>query len=192
MALRYTALSLLWHYLQRLPLTFDHFLTKFVLCLVCLWSLCAPLLSSFLSFHDRWRFNFLSRVFFLTTVTKSLLTALLGSLCTIVEIGTFHEKKVRFSILLKKKFLFFCGHLKDKATSGRKVCIMETVETKPDLALAYLEHIFSHTSTREKVLALGAKPLKQLHTVLGNWKVLCMSFSTIFEPNDRKVWTVPP
>lgn len=108
MALRYTALSLLWHYLQRLPLTFDHFLTKFVLCLVCLWSLCAPLLSSFLSFHDRWRFNFLSRVFFLTTVTKSLLTALLGSLCTIVEIGTFHEKKkVRFSILLKKKFSFF-------------------------------------------------------------------------------------
>lgn len=93
-------------HLQRLPLTFDHFLTKFVLCLVCLWSLCAPLLSSFLSFHDRWRFNFLSRVFFLPTVTKSLLTALLGSLCTIVEIGTFHEKKVRFSILFNFFSLF--------------------------------------------------------------------------------------
>uniref|UniRef100_A0A3P8N6D9 Non-SMC condensin II complex, subunit G2 n=1 Tax=Astatotilapia calliptera TaxID=8154 RepID=A0A3P8N6D9_ASTCA len=74
----------------------------------------------------------------------------------------------------------------DKATSGRKVCIMETVETKPDLALAYLEHIFSHTSTREKVLALGAKPLKQLHTVLGNWKVLCMSFK---DPKHASVET---
>lgn len=96
------------------------------------------------------------------------------------------EKKLDFLFFLIF-FLFFCGHLKGKATSGRKVCIMETVEAKPDLALAYLEHIFSHTSTREKVLALGAKPLKQLHTVLGNWKVLWISFSTIFEPNDRKV-----
>lgn len=96
------------------------------------------------------------------------------------------KRKVRFSILFNF-FLFFCGHLKDKATSGRKVCIMETVEAKPDLALAYLEHLFSHTSTREKVLALGPKPLKQLHTVLGNWKVLWMSFSTIFELNDREV-----
>lgn len=49
--------------------------------------------------------------------------------------------------------------------------IQETVEAKPDLALAYLEYLFSHSSTREKVLALGERPLKQLHQVLGNWRV---------------------
>uniref|UniRef100_A0A3P8TFG6 Non-SMC condensin II complex, subunit G2 n=1 Tax=Amphiprion percula TaxID=161767 RepID=A0A3P8TFG6_AMPPE len=59
----------------------------------------------------------------------------------------------------------------DKATVSRKVRIQETVEVKPELALAYMEYLFSHASTREKVLALGDKPLKQLHTVLGNWKV---------------------
>ncbi|XP_061569664.1 condensin-2 complex subunit G2 [Cololabis saira] len=59
---------------------------------------------------------------------------------------------------------------KDKAAARRKVRIQETVEAKPDLALVYLEHLLSHTATREKVLALGQSPLKQLHTVLGNWK----------------------
>lgn len=80
---------------------------------------------------------------------------------------------------------------KDKATSGRKVCIMETVEAKPDLALAYLEHLFSHTSTREKVLALGPKPLKQLHTVLGNWKLVLYSHlsSTTEHPKHASVET---
>ncbi|XP_035513076.1 condensin-2 complex subunit G2 [Morone saxatilis] len=58
----------------------------------------------------------------------------------------------------------------DKANTNRKVRILETVEAKPDLALAYLEYLFSHTSTREKVLALGEQPLKQLHTILGNWR----------------------
>uniref|UniRef100_A0A672J4U8 Uncharacterized protein n=1 Tax=Salarias fasciatus TaxID=181472 RepID=A0A672J4U8_SALFA len=55
--------------------------------------------------------------------------------------------------------------------AGRKVRIQETVEAKPDLALVYLEYLFSHTVTREKLLALSRTPLKQLHTVLGNWKV---------------------
>lgn len=49
--------------------------------------------------------------------------------------------------------------------------IQETVEAKPELALAFLEHLFSHGSSREKLLALGKKPLKQLHAVLGGWKV---------------------
>ncbi|XP_034562667.1 condensin-2 complex subunit G2 isoform X2 [Notolabrus celidotus] len=67
----------------------------------------------------------------------------------------------------------------DNGSSSRKVRIMETVEAKPVLALAYLEYLFSHTSTREKVLALGERPLKQLHTVLGNWKsVLYMHLSS--------------
>ncbi|XP_032360286.1 condensin-2 complex subunit G2 [Etheostoma spectabile] len=60
----------------------------------------------------------------------------------------------------------------DKANTNRKVRIQETVEAKPELALAYLEYLFSNTSTREKVLALGQKPLKQLHTVLGNWRLV--------------------
>ncbi|XP_068160430.1 condensin-2 complex subunit G2 [Antennarius striatus] len=58
----------------------------------------------------------------------------------------------------------------DKVSAGRKVRIQETVEAKPDLALAYLEYLFSHRSAREKVLDLGEKPLKQLHTVLGSWR----------------------
>ncbi|XP_070842311.1 condensin-2 complex subunit G2 isoform X1 [Chaetodon trifascialis] len=58
----------------------------------------------------------------------------------------------------------------EKGNTNRKVRIQETVEAKPDLALAYLEHLFSRTSTREKVLALGERPLKQLHSVLGNWR----------------------
>lgn len=62
-------------------------------------------------------------------------------------------------------------HPQDKTNSSRKVRIQETTEAKPDLALAYLEYVFSHTSLREKVLALGPGPMKQLHTVLGNWKV---------------------
>ncbi|XP_068437822.1 condensin-2 complex subunit G2 isoform X2 [Clinocottus analis] len=52
----------------------------------------------------------------------------------------------------------------------RKVRIQETVEAKPDLALAYLEYLFCHTLAREEVLALGPQPLKHLHTVLGNWR----------------------
>lgn len=56
-------------------------------------------------------------------------------------------------------------------TKSRKVRIQETREAKPDLALAYLEDLFNHASTREKVLALDPGRLKQLHTVLGNWKV---------------------
>ncbi|XP_008289557.1 condensin-2 complex subunit G2 [Stegastes partitus] len=70
----------------------------------------------------------------------------------------------------------------DKAAVSRKVRIQETVEAKPDLALAYMEYLFSHTSTREKVLALGDRPLKQLYTVLGNWKsVLYVHLSSTTE-----------
>ncbi|KAF7213422.1 condensin-2 complex subunit G2 [Nothobranchius furzeri] len=57
-----------------------------------------------------------------------------------------------------------------KAAKGRRVQILETVEAKPDLALVYLEYLFSHTSAQEKVLALCQGPLKQLHTILGKWK----------------------
>lgn len=63
----------------------------------------------------------------------------------------------------------------EKGSSGRKVRIQETVEAKPELALAYLEYLFSHTATREKVMALGEGPLKQLHAVLGSWRVRRMS-----------------
>ncbi|GLD75565.1 condensin-2 complex subunit G2 [Lates japonicus] len=79
----------------------------------------------------------------------------------------------------------------DKANSSRKVRIMETVEAKPDLALAYLDYLFSHTSTQENVLALGQRPLKQLHTVLGNWKSVLYTHlsSTTEDPNSPSLDT---
>ncbi|XP_045929884.1 condensin-2 complex subunit G2 isoform X1 [Micropterus dolomieu] len=78
----------------------------------------------------------------------------------------------------------------DKANTTRKVRIQETVEAKPDLALAYLEYLFSRTSTREKVLALGPSPLKQLHTVLGNWRsVLYTYLSSTMEDKSPSVET---
>ncbi|XP_070709148.1 condensin-2 complex subunit G2 [Pempheris klunzingeri] len=79
----------------------------------------------------------------------------------------------------------------DKGNTNRKVRIQETVEAKPDLALAYLEYLFSHTSTREKVLALGQRPLKQLHTVLGNWRSVLYTHlsSTAEDPKSPDVET---
>lgn len=77
----------------------------------------------------------------------------------------------RFLEVQIKSLLSVFFHFQDKANSNRKVRIIETVEAKPELAVAYLENLFSRTSTREKVLALGEQPLKRLHTVLGNWKV---------------------
>ncbi|XP_070784454.1 condensin-2 complex subunit G2 [Enoplosus armatus] len=79
----------------------------------------------------------------------------------------------------------------EKASTSRKVRILETVEAKPDLALAYLEYLFSHTSTREKILALGQKPLKQLHAVLGNWRSLLYTHlsSTTEDPKSPGVET---
>ncbi|KAG7224983.1 hypothetical protein INR49_014900 [Caranx melampygus] len=74
----------------------------------------------------------------------------------------------------------------EKANTSRKVRIQETVEAKPDMALAYLEYLFSHTATQEKVLALGQRPLKQLHTALGNWKsVLYTHLSSTTEDPQR-------
>ncbi|XP_015232966.1 PREDICTED: condensin-2 complex subunit G2 isoform X1 [Cyprinodon variegatus] len=79
----------------------------------------------------------------------------------------------------------------EKATKSRKVQIQETLEAKPDLALVYLEYLFSHTSTREKVLALGEGPLRQLHTVLGNWKSVLYTYlsSSTEDPNSPTVQT---
>ncbi|XP_060920433.1 condensin-2 complex subunit G2 isoform X1 [Labrus mixtus] len=74
----------------------------------------------------------------------------------------------------------------DKGNANRKVRIQETVEAKPDLALTYLEYLFNHTSTREKVLSVGEGPLKQLHTVLGNWQsVLNSHLSSASEDPER-------
>uniref|UniRef100_A0A3Q2XYN6 Non-SMC condensin II complex, subunit G2 n=1 Tax=Hippocampus comes TaxID=109280 RepID=A0A3Q2XYN6_HIPCM len=52
----------------------------------------------------------------------------------------------------------------------RKVTIQVTAEAKPELALAYLDYLLLHRSTRNKVLALREGPLKRLYTLLGNWK----------------------
>uniref|UniRef100_H3CJY7 Non-SMC condensin II complex, subunit G2 n=1 Tax=Tetraodon nigroviridis TaxID=99883 RepID=H3CJY7_TETNG len=60
----------------------------------------------------------------------------------------------------------------EKEDSSRKVRIQETVEAKPELALAYLEYLFDHKATREKVLALGERRLKRLHAALGSWRAV--------------------
>ncbi|KAM7369819.1 hypothetical protein PAMP_011110 [Pampus punctatissimus] len=77
----------------------------------------------------------------------------------------------------------------NKTNTSRKVRIQETMEAKPDLALAYLEYLFSHTSPREEVLALSPGPLKQLHTVLGNWKTVLYTHlsSTSEDPKSPSV-----
>lgn len=59
----------------------------------------------------------------------------------------------------------------EKEGSRRKVRIQETVEAQPELALAYLEYLFNHKATRDKVLALGERCLRRLHAALGSWRV---------------------
>lgn len=66
---------------------------------------------------------------------------------------------------------FFFIHPQEKNDSRRKVRIQEKVEAKPELALAYLEYLFNHKATRDKVLALRERCLKRLHTALGGWRV---------------------
>ncbi|XP_067341992.1 condensin-2 complex subunit G2 [Channa argus] len=78
----------------------------------------------------------------------------------------------------------------EKAKTNRKVQIQDTLEARPDLALLYLEYLLSHTSTREKVLALDQRLLKQLQTVLGNWKsVLYTHLSSTADPKSFSVDT---
>lgn len=78
----------------------------------------------------------------------------------------------------------------DKPGSNRKVRIQETFEAKPDVALSYLEYLFTHTRTREKLLRLGPAPLKQLHTVLGKWKLVLYShLKSSEDPNSASVRT---
>ncbi|XP_061522530.1 condensin-2 complex subunit G2 [Phycodurus eques] len=60
-------------------------------------------------------------------------------------------------------------------SAKRKVTIQVTAKAKPYLALAYLDYLLLRPSTRDKVLALSQGPLKQLHTLLGNWKSLLYS-----------------
>ncbi|KAF7669955.1 hypothetical protein LDENG_00105460 [Lucifuga dentata] len=80
---------------------------------------------------------------------------------------------------------------KDAANTSRKVFIYETTEAKPDLALVYLEYLFSQSSTRKKVLALKLEPLKQLHTVLGHWRSVLHTHlsSTAEDPKSPSVDT---
>lgn len=69
-----------------------------------------------------------------------------------------------------------------KGGARRKVRIQETVEAKPELALAYLEYLLNHTASRETVLAVREGALKQLHAVLGSWRVAdsCLSSHCVF------------
>ncbi|KAK5877749.1 hypothetical protein CesoFtcFv8_025226 [Champsocephalus esox] len=73
----------------------------------------------------------------------------------------------------------------EKRNVKRKgVQIMEKIESKPDLALDYLEYLFTHSSTREKVLDLDQRKLTQLHKVLENWRSVLSSH--LSSPADDK------
>ncbi|XP_039983579.1 condensin-2 complex subunit G2 isoform X2 [Xiphias gladius] len=80
---------------------------------------------------------------------------------------------------------------RENATANRKVRIQEKVDAKPDLALVYLDYLFSHTSTQEKVLALCQRPLKQLQRVLGKWKSVLYTHlsSTTEDPKSPNLET---
>ncbi|XP_056155721.1 condensin-2 complex subunit G2 [Lampris incognitus] len=65
-----------------------------------------------------------------------------------------------------------------KASASRKVQIQETVAAKPDLALDYLEYLFSCTTTRISILSLNQGLLKQLHKVLGTWRLVLYTHLT--------------
>ncbi|KAK7881759.1 hypothetical protein WMY93_030168 [Mugilogobius chulae] len=78
----------------------------------------------------------------------------------------------------------------DKAGSSRRVRIQETTEAKPDLALAYLDDLLTHNQTREKVLELSRRPLKHLHSLLGDWKVVLYThLKSSDDPSSASVQT---
>nr|XP_020457943.1 condensin-2 complex subunit G2 isoform X2 [Monopterus albus] len=82
--------------------------------------------------------------------------------------------------------------LKEKnVTPKRQKRFQKTVDAKPDLALTYLDYLLSHTSVREKILALSERSLKQLHAVLGRWKSVLYTHltSNTEDPNSPSAET---
>ncbi|KAG9476431.1 condensin-2 complex subunit G2 isoform X2 [Eleutherodactylus coqui] len=76
---------------------------------------------------------------------------------------------------------------KSRKNSGRQVRIQDTMESKPDLALEYMEYIMTHTMNRECLLTVPTEKLNSLLKVLGLVKeVLCL-FITPTKDTAHKV-----
>ncbi|XP_075127654.1 condensin-2 complex subunit G2 [Leptodactylus fuscus] len=60
--------------------------------------------------------------------------------------------------------------------SGRQVRIQDTMESKPELALDYMDYIMTHTMNRECLLSVQTKKLNSLLKVLGLVKEVLCSF----------------
>ncbi|KAM4027947.1 condensin-2 complex subunit G2 isoform 2-T2 [Anomaloglossus baeobatrachus] len=78
---------------------------------------------------------------------------------------------------------------KKQKNSGRQVRIQDTMESKPELALDYMEYIMTHTMNREYLLSVQTKRLNGLLKVLGLVKEVLCSF---MKPSDNTVHKITP
>ncbi|XP_053324049.1 condensin-2 complex subunit G2 [Spea bombifrons] len=76
---------------------------------------------------------------------------------------------------------------KSRKDSVRQVRILDTRESKPDLALDYLEYIITHAVNREHLLSLQTKKLNQLLKVLGLAKEVLCSFMKPSQTATHKI-----
>ncbi|XP_077124682.1 condensin-2 complex subunit G2 [Ranitomeya variabilis] len=76
---------------------------------------------------------------------------------------------------------------KRQKNSGRQVRIQDTMESKPELALDYMEYILTHTMNREYLLSVQTKKLNSLLKVLGLVKEVLFSFMKQSDDTSHKV-----
>ncbi|XP_073533783.1 condensin-2 complex subunit G2 [Phyllobates terribilis] len=76
---------------------------------------------------------------------------------------------------------------KRQKNSGRQVRIQDTIESKPELALDYMEYIITHNMNREYLLSVQTKKLNSLLKVLGLVKEVLFSFMKPSDDTSHKV-----
>ncbi|XP_040288770.1 condensin-2 complex subunit G2 [Bufo bufo] len=76
---------------------------------------------------------------------------------------------------------------KSPKDSRRKVRIQDTIESKPELALDYMEYIITHTMSRECLLSVPTKKLNGFLKVLGLIKEVLCSFMKPTKDTDHKI-----
>ncbi|XP_072010069.1 condensin-2 complex subunit G2 [Engystomops pustulosus] len=76
---------------------------------------------------------------------------------------------------------------KSRKDSGRQVRIQDTMESKPELALDYIEYIMTHTMNRECLLSVPTKKLNSLLKVLELVKEVLCSFMKPMKDTSHKV-----
>ncbi|XP_075683522.1 condensin-2 complex subunit G2 [Rhinoderma darwinii] len=76
---------------------------------------------------------------------------------------------------------------KTRKDCGRQVRIQDTIESKPALALDYMEYIMTHTMNRECLLSVSTKKLNNLLKVLGLVKEVLCSFMKPTKDTAHKI-----